>query len=111
MKRITTFIYKGQSFEICSTQKGDLINHGMNERNLIGIIVAIPQTNINRDGTMKRTLCLGEMFGDFNHNDINYVMARIREHIDLMKWKRENNINLDTPDGVKKLYEYLSSRG
>ncbi len=112
MKRMTTFIYKGQSFTICKTEKGDLINLTMNPVKLIGLIVAIPDTNIKPDGTMKRLLTLGEMYNDLNpaHNTISYIMKSIKYHIDTTEFIKENNINLNTPDGVKQLYEHLSSR-
>lgn len=112
MKRITTFIYKGQSYTICKTEKGDLINHTMNPVKLIGLIVAIPDTNINPDGTMKRLLTLGEMHNDLNpaHNTIAYIMKTIKQHIDTTEFIKDNNINLNTPDGVKQLFEYFSSR-
>ena len=112
MKIITTFIYKGQSFTICKTEKGDLINHTMNPVKLIGLIVAIPNTNINPDGTMKKRLTLREMYNDLNpaHNTIAYIMKAIEHHIDTTEFIKENNININTPDGARQLYEYLSSQ-
>lgn len=112
MKRLTTFIYKGQSFIICKTEKGDLINHTMNFVKLIGLIVAIPATNIKPDGTMKRFLTLGEMYNDLNpeHNTIAYIIREIEHHIDTIEFINENRININTPDGARQLYTYLSSR-
>ena len=112
MKRLTTFIYRRQSFTICKTEKGDLINHTKNPVEITGLIVAIPDTNINPDGTMKRPLTLGEMHNDLNpvHNTIAYIMQAIKHHIDTIDFIKENNININTPDGAKRLYEYLSSR-
>lgn len=112
MKRITTFVYKGNSFEICKTQKGDLVNHSMNPAQLIGLFVAIPQTNIKPDGTMKRSLTLGEMHNDLNpkHNTIKYVLESIVESVDLHEFMKENNIDINTPDGSRRLLEYLTSR-
>lgn len=112
MKRLTTFIYKGQSFTICKTEKGDLINHSMNPVKLIGLIVAIPDTNIKPDGTMKRLLTLGEMHNDLNpaHNTISYIIHEIKYQIDMSEFIKENKININTPNGAKQLFEYLSSR-
>lgn len=111
MKRLTTFIYKGHSYTICKTEKGDIINHTMNPVNLNGLIVAIPDTNIKPDGTMKRPLTIGEMHNDLNpaHNTIAYIMESIIQRIDITEFIKENNINLDTPYGIQQLYEYLSN--
>lgn len=112
MKRLTTFIYKGQSFTICRTEKGDLINHSKKTVKLIGLIVAIPDSNIKPDGTMRRLLTLGEMHNDLNpaHNTISYILNEIKRHIDMTEFIKENNINVNTPDGAKELFKYLSSR-
>lgn len=112
MKRITTFVYKGEAFEICKTEKGDLINHSMHTAQLVGLIVAIPQTNIKSDGTMKRLLTLGEMHNDLNpeHNTISHIIHEIKYNIDVRDFMKENNIDINTPDGCKILFNYLSSR-
>lgn len=112
MKRLTTYVYKGESFEICKTEKGDLINRSMNPVQLVGLIVAIPRNNIKSDGTMKRLLTLGEMYNDLNpdHNTISYIIHEIEYKIDMRDFVSENNIDFNKPKDIKILYNYLSNR-
>ena len=84
----------------------------MNPVKLIGLIVAIPDTNIKTDGTMKRLLTLGEMHNDLKpeHNTISFIIQDIKKQIDLHEFIKENNININNPEGIKQLFKYLSSR-